>query len=279
MRDDQGDLLKIVETKAPGDATPEELAIDEVNAGVYAFDAVRLPDALAQIGNDNAQAERYLPDVLAVLRASGGAIGAVTAADPDVVLGVNDRWQLAQVGEVARMRLLRAHAEAGVTFLDPSSVLVDVDVTIGQDTTIEPGVQLRAGTTVGRDCLIGQGTVAIGSDIADGATIRSSTLDGAAVGEGASVGPYAYLRPGAQLQAAAKVGTFVEIKKLRDRRGVEGAAPLVHRRCRRRAGFEPRGGDDHGELQREDEGQVAHEPRCGRAHERRHHAGGAGHPR
>jgi bifunctional UDP-N-acetylglucosamine pyrophosphorylase/glucosamine-1-phosphate N-acetyltransferase len=212
VRDEQGDLLRIVETKTAGDATELELAIREVNAGVYAFDAAQLPAALAQIGTENAQGERYLPDVLSVLREAGGAIGAVTAADPDVVLGVNDRWQLAQVGEIARARLLRAHAEAGVTFLDPSSVFVDVDVRIGQDTVIEPSVQLRAGTVVGQDCLIGQGTVAIGSDIGDGATVRSSTLDGARVGEGASVGPYAYLRPGAQLEAGAKVGTFVEIK-------------------------------------------------------------------
>lgn len=212
VRDEQGDLLRIVETKAAGDATEAELAIREVNAGVYAFDAARLPAALAQIGTDNAQGERYLPDVLAVLREAGGSIGAVTAADPDVVLGVNDRWQLAQVAAIARVRLLRAHAEAGVTFLDPSSVLVDADVRIGQDTVIEPSVQLRAGTVVGQDCLIGQGTVAIGSDIADGATVRSSTLDGASVGEGATVGPYAYLRPGAQLASGAKVGTFVEIK-------------------------------------------------------------------
>jgi bifunctional UDP-N-acetylglucosamine pyrophosphorylase / glucosamine-1-phosphate N-acetyltransferase len=212
VRDARGDLVKIVETKAAGDATEAELAIREVNAGVYAFDAARLPAALAQIGTDNAQGERYLPDVLAVLREDGGGVGAVTAADSDVVLGVNDRWQLAQVAQLARTRLLRAHAMAGVTFLDPASVLVDVDVQIGQDTVVEPGVQLRSGTIVGRDCLIGQGTVAIGSDIGDGATIRSSTLDGARVGEGATVGPYAYLRPGAQLDAGAKVGTFVEIK-------------------------------------------------------------------
>jgi bifunctional UDP-N-acetylglucosamine pyrophosphorylase/glucosamine-1-phosphate N-acetyltransferase len=212
VRDHAGDLLKIVETKTEGDATADELAIREVNAGVYAFDAAQLPAALERIGTDNAQGERYLPDVLAVLREAGGAIGAVTAADPDVVLGVNDRWQLAQVAALARTRLLRAHAEAGVTFLDPSSVLVDVDVEIGQDTVVEPSVQLLSGTVVGRDCRIGQGTVAVGSDIGDGATVRASTLDGARVGEGATVGPYAYLRPGAQLEAGAKVGTFVEIK-------------------------------------------------------------------
>lgn len=212
VRDADGDLLKIVETKAPGDATSAELAIAEVNAGVYAFDAARLPAALEQIGSDNAQGERYLPDVLEVLRADGGAIGAVAAADPAVVLGINDRWQLAQVAGLARDRIVRRHAMAGVTFLDPTSILVDVDVEIGEDTVVEPGVQLRAGTTVGRDCHIGQGTIAVGSAIADGATVRASTLDGASVGEGATVGPYAYLRPGAQLEAGAKAGTFVEIK-------------------------------------------------------------------
>jgi len=212
VRDEQGDLLKIVETKAPGDATDAELAIREVNAGVYAFAAGQLHGALEQIGTENAQGERYLPDVLAVLRSAGGAIGAVTAADPDVVLGVNDRWQLAQVALIAQARLLRGHAQAGVTFLDPGSVFVDVDVQIGQDTIVEPSVQLRSGTVVGRDCRIGQGTVAVGSDIGDGATVRASTLDGARVGEGVTVGPYAYLRPGAQVKAGAKIGTFVEIK-------------------------------------------------------------------
>ncbi len=212
VRDDAGDLVKIVETKAAGDATEAELAIREVNAGVYAFNAAMLPAALDQIGSDNAQGEHYLPDVLEVLRASGGAIGAVAAADPAVILGVNDRWQLAQVAAIAQARIVKDHALSGVTFLDASSVLIDVDVTIGEDTVIEPAVQLRSGTTVGRDCHLGQGTVAIGSDIADGATIRFSTLDGATVGDGVSVGPYAYLRPGTRLEAGAKVGTFVEIK-------------------------------------------------------------------
>lgn len=212
VRDDAGDLLKIVETKAPGDATPEEEAIREVNAGVYAFDAGKLADALDAIGTDNAQGERYLPDALTVLREAGGAIGAVAAADPAVVLGVNDRWQLAQVSATARARINRSHALAGVTFVDPASAVIDADVTIGADTVIEPAVQLLAGTTVGQDCRIGQGTVAIGTAIADGATIRASTLDGATVGEGVSIGPYAYLRPGANLAAGAKAGTFVEIK-------------------------------------------------------------------
>ncbi len=212
VRDEAGDLVKIVETKEAGDATEAELAIREVNAGVYAFEAKGLPAALEAIGSDNAQGERYLPDVLAVLRDAGGPIGAVAAADPAVILGVNDRWQLAQVAVLARQRINRGHALAGVTFVDPASVVVDADVVIGEDTVVEPGVQLLAGTTVGRDCRIGQGTVAVGSVIADGATIRASTLDGASVGEGVSVGPYAYLRPGARLEAGAKAGTFVEIK-------------------------------------------------------------------
>ncbi|MBJ7472300.1 MAG: bifunctional UDP-N-acetylglucosamine diphosphorylase/glucosamine-1-phosphate N-acetyltransferase GlmU [Solirubrobacteraceae bacterium] len=212
VRDEAGDLLKIVETKTAGDATEAEMSIREVNAGVYAFDGAQLPGALAAIGTDNAQGERYLPDALAVLRDAGGAVGAVTAADPAVILGVNDRWQLAQVTLLARERINREHALAGVTFVHAASAIVDADVTIGEDTIIEPGVQLLAGTAVGRDCRIGQGTVAVGSDIADGATVRASTLDGASVGEGVSVGPYAYLRPGARLEAGAKAGTFVEIK-------------------------------------------------------------------
>ena len=212
VRDDAGDVLRIVETKVAGDASDAELALDEVNAGVYAFDRAALEAALPQIGTANAQGERYLPDALQIIAAAPRPIGAVLASDPQVVLGVNDRWQLAQVSALVRARLVEAHALEGVTFLDPARVLVDVDVTIGEDSVIEPDVQLLAGSRIGAGCRIGQGSVILGSDVEDGATVLASRLDGAIVGERASVGPYAYLRPGTRLAAGSKVGTFVEVK-------------------------------------------------------------------
>src|SRR5439155_18275839 len=135
--------------------TAEELAIREVNAGVYAFDGRALLTALAELDADNAQGELYLPDVLPRLKAAGHAIAAHVVADPTVALGINDRVQLAQVRAVAQRRINERHMLAGVTIVDPASTLIDADVEIGQDTVIEPSSFLRGATRIGRACTIG----------------------------------------------------------------------------------------------------------------------------
>jgi bifunctional UDP-N-acetylglucosamine pyrophosphorylase/glucosamine-1-phosphate N-acetyltransferase len=195
IRDAGGTVTAVVEAKAGGDATPEQLAVKEANAGIYVFDGRLLEDALRRVGTDNAQGEAYLPDALFVLRGDGHAIAAHKSRDPALVLGVNDRADLAIVRAHAQARINAAHLRAGVTIVDPAATYIDVGVTIGADTTIEPGTTLRAGTVVGERCLL-----------------RNAYVDRATIEDGVSVGPFAYLRPGTVLRSGSKVGTFVEVK-------------------------------------------------------------------
>ncbi|HVW17863.1 MAG TPA: bifunctional UDP-N-acetylglucosamine diphosphorylase/glucosamine-1-phosphate N-acetyltransferase GlmU [Solirubrobacteraceae bacterium] len=190
-----GRVLRVAEVKAQGDASPEELAIREVNAGIYAFDGGLLEDALRRVGTDNAQGEAYLPDALFVLAADGHPIATHVADDVALVTGVNDRADLARVARMARARIAERHMLAGVTIVDPEATYIDVTVEIGPDTTIEPGTTLRGRTRIG-----------------SGVTIRESYVIDAEIGDGVDVGPYASLRPGTVLRARSKAGTFVEIK-------------------------------------------------------------------
>ena len=190
VRADDGSVERVVEAKGDGDATPEQLAIQEVNTGVFCFDAGALAAALDQVRPDNAQGEYYLPDVLPLMESRAHVVDDFT-----LTLGVNDRADLADVRAHAQRRIHRHHMRNGVTIVDPGSTSIDAGVTIGQDTVIEPGTTLKGATTIGANC-----------------TIRRSYLDSATIEDRVSVGPFAYLRPGAHLKAGAKAGTFVEIK-------------------------------------------------------------------
>ena len=192
VRRSDGSVDKVVETKTAGDATPEELAITEVNTGIYAFDGAFLLETLPQLTADNAQGELYLPQVLD----HADTVSAHEVDDPNLVLGVNDRVALAHVRAIAQRQLLEALMRGGVTVIDPASTFVDVDVTVGPDTTLEPGTVLRGQTSVGADCKVGPHVVAIDATIEDGV----------------SIGPFAYLRPGTHLRTGSKIGTFVEVK-------------------------------------------------------------------
>ena len=212
IRASDGSVERVVETKTPGDATPAEEAIREVNTGIYAFAGGDLLDALGRLTSDNAQGELYLPDVLPLLRADGKVVGAHVVTDATLTLGVNNRVDLARVRALAQARIHRAHALAGVTIVDPQSTLVDADVEIGRDTVIEPGTFLRGATCIGARCTIGPLSTLIDTAVGDETRIVHSYLEGAELGSGVSVGPFAYLRPNARLHDHAKAGTFVEIK-------------------------------------------------------------------
>jgi bifunctional UDP-N-acetylglucosamine pyrophosphorylase/glucosamine-1-phosphate N-acetyltransferase len=212
VRGDGGDVERIVETKAPGDASDAEMAIREVNTGVYAFTGGPLVEALENIGNDNAQSEYYLPDVIPALIASGRTVAAHVVDDPSLTFGVNDRVDLSRVTALARRRILEGHMREGVTIVDPETTLIDADVTIGGDTRIEPGCSLRGRTTVGERCAIGPASTLIDSVLHDEITVLHSYLLECEVLSGGKLGPFAYLRPGALLREGAKAGTFVEIK-------------------------------------------------------------------
>ncbi|HTA06027.1 MAG TPA: bifunctional UDP-N-acetylglucosamine diphosphorylase/glucosamine-1-phosphate N-acetyltransferase GlmU, partial [Solirubrobacteraceae bacterium] len=195
VRDSGGAVLRVVETKAGGDATAEELEIREVNAGVFAFDADALRSALPRLNADNAQGELYLPQVLEELRADGRAIAAHVLDDPALMLGVNDRVALAHVRKLAQRAINERHMRAGVGIVDPDATVIDCDVQIGRDTTIEPFTTIRGATKIGERC-----------------AIKHSYLIDCVLEDGVSVGPFGYLRPGAVLREGAKVGTFVEVK-------------------------------------------------------------------
>jgi bifunctional UDP-N-acetylglucosamine pyrophosphorylase / glucosamine-1-phosphate N-acetyltransferase len=212
VRRPDGDIDRIVEAKTPGDATPEELEIKEVNTGTYVFAGPSLADALEKLDNDNAQGEYYLGDVLPILRESGLRVAAFQAPDPGVNLGVNDRADLARVADEARARILTAHMRAGVTIEDPDATWIDADVEIEADATILPGSSLRGATSIGSGSTVGPMTTLIDSRVGKGATVIHSYLTGCQVADAANVGPFTYLRPDARIGEGAKAGSFVEIK-------------------------------------------------------------------
>ena len=212
IRNGDGSVERVVETKAPGDATDEELAIEEVNTGVYAFAGGPMVDALRRVTPDNAQGEIYLPDALPVLRADGQRIAAYVVDDATLTLGVNDRADLAEVTALARLRILRHHMRNGVTMLSPQTTIIDAGVTIGADTVLEQGCTLRGATRIGERCRIGPHATITDADLGHEVTARHTWIEGAAAEDGVTIGPYAYLRPGTVLRRGSKAGTFVEIK-------------------------------------------------------------------
>ncbi|HYF24762.1 MAG TPA: bifunctional UDP-N-acetylglucosamine diphosphorylase/glucosamine-1-phosphate N-acetyltransferase GlmU [Baekduia sp.] len=211
VRSGDGAVQKIVEAKVGGDATAEELAIREVNAGVYAFDAAALHVALDRLRPDNAQGELYLTDAIEHVRAAGGVIAAHDLG-PEAMQGVNDQVEFAQVRALVQRQIIEAHQREGVIVVDPLSTYIDHDVRIGADARIEPGTTLKAGTVVEERAVVGPHTTATASTIRAGATVLHAVLVEAEVGRDASVGPFAYLRPGAVLREGSKAGTFVELK-------------------------------------------------------------------
>jgi len=209
VRDRWGRVKAIVEH---ADASEVEREITEINSGVYAFDAAKLRAALAQIGADNAQGERYLPDVVRILVKAGDPIGAALIDDWHEVAGVNDRAQLAQARALLRDRLTARFMREGVTFIDPSSVWLDVDVEIEPDAVVLPNTLLYGKTRIERDAKVGPNCSLTDTLVGVGAVVRDATCERAEIGPEATVGPYTYLRPGTKLARGAKAGGFVEMK-------------------------------------------------------------------
>jgi bifunctional UDP-N-acetylglucosamine pyrophosphorylase/glucosamine-1-phosphate N-acetyltransferase len=212
VRSASGEVEGVVEAKASGDATPEQLAIREINAGTYVFQAAPLAEALAGLSSENAQGEYYLPDVLPALRAAGHAVAGHLADDLAVTMGVNNRADLAEVEAEARRRILNAHMLAGVTVVDPASTWIDADVEIAADARIEPGTSLRGKTTVGSGCVVGPFSTLTDTTLGSDVSVPHSFLVECKVGDGAQVGPFTHLRPDAELAPGAKAGSFVEVK-------------------------------------------------------------------
>jgi bifunctional UDP-N-acetylglucosamine pyrophosphorylase/glucosamine-1-phosphate N-acetyltransferase len=206
---EDGSVAGIVEHK---DASPEQRQIDEINAGIYVFDAATLRDGLSRITTENAQGELYLTDVLAIARGDGKRVGAYVTEDAMQTEGVNDRVQLATLRAELNRRTLDTLMRSGVTVVDPNTTWVDSTVTLEQDVTLLPNTQLHGATTVATGATIGPDTTLTDVQVGVGATIIRCHGSGAVIGAGASVGPFAYLRPGTTLGAKGKIGTFVETK-------------------------------------------------------------------
>ncbi len=204
-----GDVVGIVEHR---DASPEQLAISEINSSIYVFEATSLRDALTHLDTHNAQGEVYLTDVLEIARSTGGRVRAVRTPDPMLVEGVNDRAQLAVLRAELNRRTLDRHMRAGVTIIDPAATWIDVDVDIAPDVTIAPGTQLHGATTIATGAIIGPETTLTDCEVGEHAQVVRTHGSLSVIGSHATVGPFTYLRPGTRLGTDGKIGAFVEVK-------------------------------------------------------------------
>jgi bifunctional UDP-N-acetylglucosamine pyrophosphorylase/glucosamine-1-phosphate N-acetyltransferase len=209
VRAADGGVRAIVEER---DATPEQQAIREINAGVYVGDAAALRRSLAKIGADNDQGEQYVTDVVGLLVKDGDPVGGHLAGDPDDVLGCNDRRELAARRRTLNDRVLDDLMRSGVTVVDPQTTWVDVTCSVGVDAVLEPGTQLRGTTSVAAGAVVGPDSTLVDTEVGEGASVVRAHCLQAVIGPEVSVGPFAYLRPGTRLGARSKVGTFVETK-------------------------------------------------------------------
>ena len=209
LRDNAGSVLKIVEQK---DASEEEKKINEVNSGMYVFDAQSLVYALDKITPNNAQGEYYLTDTLEILLSAGKKIGGYAISDNDEIRGINDRVQLNEAEKIMQKRINEYHMRNGVTMRNPESVYIEDGVEIGNDTEICQNVTIKSGTKIGSDCVIGSGSMLDRAVIHDGVDVLSSVILESEVDEGTHVGPFAYIRPNCHVGKEVKVGDFVELK-------------------------------------------------------------------
>jgi bifunctional UDP-N-acetylglucosamine pyrophosphorylase/glucosamine-1-phosphate N-acetyltransferase len=208
IRTSEGDVARIVEQK---DATEIERAVHEVNAGVYAFEAAALRDALAQVTADNVQGEYYLTDVIGILVRDDHRVAA-QVADAAESAGVNDRLQLAQAHRIYNARRLRQLMLDGVTIVDPETTWVDAEVTITADAVLLPGTDLHGDTRIATGAVVGPQTSLTDTVVGERAVLDRTVAKQAQIGAEVTVGPFAYLRPGTELAAGVHVGTYVEIK-------------------------------------------------------------------
>ncbi len=212
IRNGDGKVARIVEHK---DAAPEDLAVGEINTGIYCFKSRGLFNALALLKAENVQGEYYLPDIIGQYAGEGKAVAAVPGADPVEIMGINDRAQLAEAQAAMRRRINRYFMLSGVTMVDPSTAYIDAGVTIGPDTVIYPNTIIQGETAVGRGCSIGPFTQLVSARLGDNVTVRQSVIEDSDIGGNCIIGPYSYVRPGCVLEGQVKVGDFVELKKVK----------------------------------------------------------------
>jgi bifunctional UDP-N-acetylglucosamine pyrophosphorylase / glucosamine-1-phosphate N-acetyltransferase len=209
VRSSEGAVDRIVEQR---DATPAELDIHEVNSGSYIFHLKALRTQLARLDTRNSQGEKYITDVIGLLRGAGLDVTAVPVSENWIVGGINDRVQLAEAAQRLNQLIVRGWQLAGVTIRDPGSTWIDLQATIAEDVELLPGTLLIGPTVIERGAIIGPETSLDTCEVGEGAVVRRTDATLSVIGAGASVGPFAYLRPGTYLGENGKIGTFVETK-------------------------------------------------------------------
>jgi bifunctional UDP-N-acetylglucosamine pyrophosphorylase/glucosamine-1-phosphate N-acetyltransferase len=207
----QRNVLGIVEAEDDPERAAESV---EVNSGVYCFQGDWLWENLGRVEPGNSP-ERYLTDLAAIAVAAGATVAALPTNEPDEVLGINNRVELARSEDIQRRRIREHWMLEGVTISDPSSVMIDAGVTIGQDTVILPNTMLLGDTSIGSGCEIGPGSVLKDSKVGDDCRVTSSALEAAVMESGADIGPFSHLRPGAYLESGVHIGNYVEVKESR----------------------------------------------------------------
>jgi bifunctional UDP-N-acetylglucosamine pyrophosphorylase / glucosamine-1-phosphate N-acetyltransferase len=217
VRDDSGHAVAIVEEAV---ATPEQLAIPEVNVGIYCFNADWLWSHLDQI-QVSPKGEYYLTDLVEMAVREGGSVNAMAMSDPNEAMGINTRVHLAEAEAVLRERTNRELMLAGVTIIDPATTYIHPGVRVGQDTIIHPNTHLRGATVIGEGCEIGPNTIIESCTIGNGCTILASVLEFATMEDEVEIGPFGHLRKGAYLESHVHMGNFGEVKNSRLRSGVK----------------------------------------------------------
>ena len=194
------------------DASSEELEITEINTGVYVFDVEVLKKAITQIKANNKQGEIYLTDVIAVINNMGESVTAVMCEDYLEALGINDRSQLAMSQQILQQTINEYWMSQGVSMRNPDSVVIDVNVTLGQDVFLDNNTHLLGNTVVGSNSVIGPDSMLKDCVVGTNSHVLRTTANEAKIGNNCEIGPYTYLRPGTVLKDGVKAGAYVEIK-------------------------------------------------------------------
>jgi bifunctional UDP-N-acetylglucosamine pyrophosphorylase/glucosamine-1-phosphate N-acetyltransferase len=210
IRNEDGLVARIVEHK---DATEEERSVQEINTGTYCFDNAALFAALKKVGNDNAQGEYYLPDVIEILKDNGETISAYQTATFDETIGVNDRVALAEAELIMKRRINEHWMRQGVTIIDSNNTYISTEALIGQDTVLLPGTIIQGATSIGGNCLVGPHSEVKDSRIGNNTQIKQSVVYNSEVGDNVTIGPFAHIRPESTIGDDVRIGNFVETKK------------------------------------------------------------------
>ncbi len=209
VRNAQGTVEAIVEEYV---ATPEQLAIRELNVGAYCFDADWLWDALGRIEKNPHKGEYYLTDTVELAVKAGLPVQAAVMEDAKEAIGINTRVHLSEVEAEMRRRVNESHMLNGVTMMDPASTYVEVGVTIGKDTVLMPNTYLQGRTEIGEGNVLGPNSIIRDSKIGNRCKVLASVMEGAWLEDDVDMGPFARLRKGAHLGRGVHMGNFGEVK-------------------------------------------------------------------